>query len=108
MANAAHVKNLDEVNFYNSQQSWFAQQHYELNGFKVRVTIKRNAYDDQSSAIAQVLDAKTPKWNTIASIPHPQMKSNGSYVIKSLSATQQATFKQDILTLINKAKMLLA
>lgn len=91
----AKFTSLDLPNFYNVEQSWYLKQHFEFKGFKVRIIVKRNAYDNQSSAIAQVLDVSVPKWNTIASIPYTQMMANGSYVLKELAQSQKQTFFLD-------------
>lgn len=103
----AKFTTLDLPNFYNAEQSWFLKQHFEFKGFKVRVIIKRNAYDEQSSAIAQVLDSSVPKWNTIASIPFSQMKAHGSYVLKALAESHKRTFFLDVDELKKQLEMIL-
>lgn len=107
MADKDGMVALDQPNFYNSQQSWFMKQHLEFKGKKLRVIIKRNAYEGQSSAIIQMLDPASGVWNTLASIPHSQMKANGSYVLKALSHSQSQSFIQDGRELVRQAKFLL-
>ncbi len=98
---------LDMPNFYNSDQSWFVKQHFEYKGFKVRVIVKCNAYENQNSAIAQVLDASVPKWNTIASLPWRQMKASGSYVLNELAQSQKRTFMLDVEELLKQIDFIL-
>lgn len=52
--------------FYNAHQSWnyevISQRH---DGLKLKVSIRRNAYDDQSYVRGYALDPVHFKWNLI-------------------------------------------
>lgn len=43
---------------------------YEVDGVKVRHSIRLNSYDFQSTAVAQVWSPTDLRWNEIASLPH--------------------------------------
>jgi len=63
------------------QKSWKGQQSleydatYALRKRKVRVRIKRDAYDFQSYARAEVWYPKEMRWNQVAEVPYPMMES---------------------------------
>lgn len=101
------MKNLDQPNFFQSNQNWTLKQHFEHEGHKLRFIIKRNAYENQSSAVVQVQDKSNMSWNGLGSIPYPQMRADGSYVLRELSVKQKQTFFADLEALKEIAFMLI-
>src|SRR5262245_23806588 len=55
--------------FYLQNQSWNFERIVELEGRKVKVEIRRNAYDDQSYLRGFVLDPVHLCWNTLVNLP---------------------------------------
>lgn len=61
---------------WNSQQSWYYESlHFLPGNIKIKIEIRRNAFDYQSYARASSFDGD--KWNVIANIPHPFMQCMG-------------------------------
>ena len=52
---------------FNESQSWHFVQIVKMGGHKLRVTIRRNAYDEQSFARAARWDGV--QWHTVVSDP---------------------------------------
>lgn len=57
------------------QQSTKAQWTFDVDGYKVQISVKSDTCDFQSSAIAQVWSKSELKWNTVATIPYSLMKT---------------------------------
>lgn len=53
----------------NENQSWNYESIHNFMGKKVRIYIRRNAYDIQSFLSAEIFDKKENKWNRLCSIP---------------------------------------
>jgi hypothetical protein len=87
---------------WQDKQSWNYEAIYELNGNKVRVNIKRDAFDFQSYARAHVLDCK--QWRPITRIPYPHMHTKASYVSDTVT---EENFTQDEKELIEEVSTLL-
>ena len=105
------MKALDTLNLWNANQSWNAVQHFEYKGRKLKVAIRRNAYDFQSFAKIAIQDKNTLGWLPLAAIPYPQMKTQMSYVIEDATRIQREhdwrTVNQDVNALLEKAEMLI-
>jgi len=55
--------------FFNQSQSWNYETIVRSAALKLRVHIRRNAYDDQSHIRGFVLDPVALKWNTLVDRP---------------------------------------
>lgn len=92
---------------WKSQQSW----NYESllshpNGKRVRIRIKRDAFDYQSYALAECFDAEANKWNEVASIPYPQMSCLKVSYIQDTATMKD--FQEDEKTLLGEAEIVLS
>lgn len=104
------MKKLDETNIYldRPNQSWQLRQHAEHNGYKLRFRVRKGAYESTSHACVDVQDKDNLKWNTIASIPAGQMKSEMCYAVEQIAApcNKTHTMLQDLAELERLALML--
>ena len=67
------TKKIISQSFYQQGQSWQMVGIYEQqNGLRLRVHIKRNAYDEQSFAKLEVFSQTEKKWNLVHSKPIQQ------------------------------------
>lgn len=57
------------------RQSVTSQDILLIDGHKIRLTIKSDSYDFQSSAVAEVWNGATLSWNRVHSIHYAQMKT---------------------------------
>jgi len=55
--------------FWNSDQSWNFEKIVEHDGFKLRVLIRRNSYDEQSFLRGFALDPVHLQWNQLVHKP---------------------------------------
>ena len=96
------MKNTEKV--WNGDQSWnYESLHVVAYDQKIKIKIKRNAYDNQSWSKAYLFDGN--KWNTIVETPHPLMKCLGiSYVQKEVKAEK---FYEDEKILLEEVKILI-
>lgn len=67
------------------RQSVTSQDIFAIGAHKIRLTIKSDSYDFQSSAVAEVWNGATLSWNRVHSIPYKLMKTRAGliYVPKS-------------------------
>ena len=56
-----------DTRFYNKDQSWYFIRIVKWNNHKLKVVIRRNAYDHQSYAKCYKFDGK--QWNVVNSMP---------------------------------------
>ena len=90
-----------QSDFNNHNQSWSYTQIVEKEGKKLRVRIRRNAFDNQSHALAE-LWAGT-EWRQVISRPIEVMECrNVSYVLPLLHE-DVCSFKQDTENLLKMA-----
>lgn len=90
--------------YSKGQQSHNYQEILSADGKKLRISIKRDAYDFQSYARVEALGNDEIKWNVIHSIPYTEIKMKKSYV----SQASAADFADDRAELLRVAKALLA
>jgi hypothetical protein len=83
-----------EVTTWKGSQSVHFRKLVQLNAFKVKLEIKRDSYANQSHAIASVWSAEKLEWNTVYSIPYPQMKTKEGLMYGSAEITS-VMFKDD-------------
>lgn len=88
---------------WNEKQSWYYESTLTISGRKIKIEIRRNAYDFQSWAIALLFDGN--KWNQIAHIPHPQMKCMHVSYVGNASVED---FREDTDALIKEVTMLIS
>jgi len=94
-----------ETLFLNNQ-TWTYTDVQTIYGHKVRVTIERNAYDNQSHIYTQILDLNEKKWNMLDSVGFTkELKCfNVSYVGKATVKD----FKYDAEMMFDRAREILA
>jgi len=84
---------------WNQNQSWNFESTHKNRGHKLRVSIRRNAHDFQSSAYVERWDGT--KWQKVCSKPITECKCEKvSYVQNDVSAKD---FKQDEHNLLQEA-----
>lgn len=77
---------LDDLVTWNSDQSWNARRHYATaDGRRVRVNIRRNAYDHQSFARLEGFDRSAMTWRTVVELP----TNEGHFPAHGISYTQK-------------------
>ncbi|MBT6046398.1 MAG: hypothetical protein HOG49_06210 [Candidatus Scalindua sp.] len=96
-----------DIRFYNRSQSWHFVRIQEWDGHKLKASICRNAYDNQSSAKCFKFDGN--KWNLVFSMPIQDCKCKDvSYVMKEdRYPKMQELFLLDSETLLEKAKTII-
>lgn len=104
------IRPILDHSFHNTSQSWFFTGHYRAENAHVilRVSIRQNAYLEQSYARVEAFDTVHNQWNEIASIPAKETAScSVSYVQNDLSAGDKILFQQDARKLLNLADVIL-
>jgi hypothetical protein len=95
--------NVISERLYNSNQSWMYQLIVNIEGHKLRVSIKRNAYDFQS--YAKIMRWDGHKWHFITSMPIETCKCAAvSYVMRRDEHFDISLFRKDAKQLIEEAK----
>lgn len=90
---------------WNAQQSWNFTSHWEFGTHRLRVRIRRNAYDEQSFAEVSKLDIPSGAWNVLRSIPISECECRTiSYTHKDVKADD---FSADEGKLLRMARSLL-
>lgn len=90
---------------YNQDQSWYFERTVkvknEFNERSLRVTIRRNAYDNQSYARVDVWDTSKNVWNRVVNAPITECECKRiSYVDNHISIT---VFGTDYSRLLDEA-----
>ncbi|MBT6051394.1 MAG: hypothetical protein HOG49_31725 [Candidatus Scalindua sp.] len=94
-----------DTRFYNKDQSWYFIRIVKWNNHKLKVVIRRNAYDHQSYAKCYKFDGK--QWNVVNSMPIEDCKCQVvSYAQKEVDARKEL-FLQDSQTLFEIAKKII-
>jgi hypothetical protein len=62
---------MNRIDIYNSRQSWIAVETTKILGHMLRITVCRNAYDEQSYAKTDRWDGE--KWRQVDRLPITQM-----------------------------------
>jgi hypothetical protein len=79
--------------FYNASHSWIYEKTLSSNRHKLKVVIRRNAYDDQS--YARVSRWGGSKWEVVVNMPISECKCRTtSYVLSEARANKQL-FRSD-------------
>ena len=96
-----------DIRFYNLNQSWYFTRICEWNSHKLKVEIRRNAYDNQSYARCYKYDGN--KWYIVCSMPIAHCKCKDvTYVMKEERyPTMQELFLLDSETLLDTAKQII-
>jgi len=108
-SNSPKIAGEVHARIWNASQSWFDERMYKvvLLGvtYTIRTRIRRNAYDDQSHAIVEVLDGL--KWSTLSSLDTslwPLMARTVKYVDRDVKGV---SFDSLVGILVNDAYMIL-
>ncbi len=83
------MKKLTET-FWNGDQSWNYRAHWSLANRCLRVTIRRNSYDDQSYQNVELFDGD--QWNHIVDEPIAASFKDVSYVELELKPSKKEIF----------------
>ena len=75
MAKVPKRVHIEPAHCFKGDQDWSLREVYTQGKFKVRIRIRRNAYDFQSYAVAEVWSESELKWNQVHTIPYSQMKT---------------------------------
>jgi len=86
---------------FNADQSWFYNEILSLEGKKLRIEVRRNAYEMQSHAKVELWGGT--EWNQLYWLPGCQVKMKRSYVEKGIT---EADFADDRKELLRVAKAL--
>lgn len=65
-----------EVKTWKESQSVHFRKIMELGSLKVKIAIKRDSFAQQSYAVGYVFSMEKLEWNTVYSIPYPEMKTS--------------------------------
>lgn len=96
-------------NLSNGQQSWVLDEIGELGDNKLRTQIRRNAYNDQSTARISVWTGIENGWTEVASLPITECAcSSVSYTTKTLAFAEHEMFDADVERLVGLAAAVLA
>jgi len=74
--------------------------HFKVKGDKIRIIIERDSYDNQSKAKAEIWDAVNKRWNEIATIDYPNMKTSKEKYNNHKESDFEAD-KTELLRLVN-------
>lgn len=96
-----------ELITWKGQQSVNYRQIITLENFKVKLEIKRDSYDFQSSAVASVWSTESMEWKNVYSIPGQLMKTSDNMVHGVEKVIPSNIFSMDIQTLLTGAKSIL-
>ena len=88
------------------QQSAEYQETLQMGTAKLRILIKRDSYEFQSSAHIDAFSPTEMKWNWIAFIPHGIMATNKT--VTYYPRATEADFKADRDNLLAQARAILA
>lgn len=88
-----------QADFSHNSQSWFFTQIAIIGKNKFRIRIRRDAYDFQSYALAELWNGQ--EWKQVISRPIEKMLCHSvSYVFENLTAEQKGFFEFDAEELI--------
>lgn len=91
----------------HGKQSWTREATVQLGKHKLRVTIKRDAYDFQSQIYVEVWSPEQLQWNRVRSLEGTDYDDLPSYVVTNDVQIIQAT-NELMLELFNYAGEILA
>jgi hypothetical protein len=63
------TRRLSPARVWNASQSWYFEALHEHGDTRIRIRIRRNAYDNQSFLIAEVWSPTTLSWNEATTLP---------------------------------------
>lgn len=102
--------------YFNGTQSINYEGLFSFMDHKLKVSIKKDSYDFQSSCAVSIFDKAKNAWNRLASIPFRQMQTviSDVYVYTKIEASgkglrhhDQDAFKKDIEELLDEAVLIL-
>ena len=91
------MKQIREISerFYKSSQSWVYERIIAAQAIRLRVLIRRNAYDIQSYVRGYALDSKESKWNLLVDRPIKGAACEEASYVDSEEKADINRFKQD-------------
>lgn len=98
-------------------RTWLGRQSMDyvatwaMHGEAVRIRIRRDFYDFQSFAVAELFDPEGRKWNRVASLPFSQMASLALRSNRLPDANEdehEVTFYADQVELLDEVALILA
>jgi nicotinamide riboside kinase len=96
---------------FKGTQSWEYEALFNLEAYRLRVVIDRDAYDFQTSAQISVLDRNLNAWNPLTFLPTSEMTSMAiSYVTEPDKFHKENLidhFRYDAARLVDKAVLIL-
>ena len=89
----------------SNAQSWYHERLYNLEGARLKVSIRVNAYDFQSYARIQKFDGT--KWQPLADIMHSLWPADAKAVCYITQDVPACTFTKLVHALLDEAQMIL-
>lgn len=72
-----------EVKTWKGTQSVHFRKIMKLNDYKIKIEIKRDSYDNQSSAVGYFFNPTKMEWVVVYSIPYPEIKTNSGHIYRN-------------------------
>lgn len=99
---------VDQPTIWNASQSLWFEQHFAFDGELLRVQIRRNAYNDQSSATVCCWSPLSRGWNHLCQLHIEALPiSQASYVESSASSAVSHLFAHSAKQLLARATAIL-
>jgi hypothetical protein len=92
--------------FYNLSQSWCYERIIAIDGAKLKVEIRRNAYDDQSYMRGYVLDSSVVKWNLVVNRPIKGSNCEPASYVQDRNKVDKSLFVADADSIIEELKVI--
>lgn len=100
-----HFQLIDQQ-LYNKDQSWHYEGIYKYGDHKLRVYIRRNAYDHQSSLKVEVWNPEQLEWKMIRTVPMEKIRSSYEWTYTKQNVPM-GPFEEDAQDLLNMAAAIL-
>jgi hypothetical protein len=95
--------------FYNEHQSWIYEKVVKRGPLKLRVLIRRNSYDDQSSLRGYAFDAIHNQWNLL--VDRPMNERAKCYEVSYVQPREKAnlkSFQDDAMAILGELLQIIA
>lgn len=90
--------------FYNLHQSWIYERIIKVDDHKLRVVIRRNAYDDQSYVRGYALDPVKLDWNCLVDKPIAGASCYSISYVLPVERANRLLFEKDADAVIEELK----
>ena len=94
--------------FYKQNQSWHYENILDCDGKKLKVHIRRNAYDKQSYLHGYIFDPVASKWNLIVSRPIEGANCESVSYTDRKEVVNEGLFVEDSNSIIEELKEIIA